>query len=377
MTEIKESMKSVSFLNGHLILREHKTGVHYFHEYVTKKIAFMSNKKYKLKVSFFDRNKEHYKEMKKKENKWITSYVEISNAPRILSYILPIEFFFGKHDLYFCDGLFPHTLHKSKKVCLVHDLMVKIYPENYSLIRRAYLNLFFSKLKKADLILAVSENTKRDIMKYYHIPAAKIIVCYNGVNEKKEIFKSNKPTSFNIHRKYLFYVGDMRKNKNLVRTVQGFLNFCEENKVKDLYFYIAGKKSNDYQQICEILKKSKYGKQVKFLGYISGNDKEILYQNCESVVLLSLYEGFGMPIVEGMQYYKPVITSNCSSMKEVGEGATVLADPKSIKDISRAIGDIYFKRFVVDKAIYDKKLAKYNFDNVAEIINSAIEECIN
>lgn len=370
-------MKNVSFLNGHLILREHKTGVHYFHEYVTKEIAYMNNKKYNLRISFFDKNNEHSKEMEKKENKWIVPYAQISKMPRILSYILPIELFFGRNDVYFCDGLFPHTVFHSKRICLVHDLMVKIYPENYSLIKKIYLNLFFSKLKKADLIVAVSENTKRDIVKYYHISPDKIVVCFNGINKENKISNNIKKTSFDIHKRYLFYVGDMRKNKNLVRTVKGFLSFCEKNNVDDLYFYIAGKKSGDYELIRNLLDSSKYGNQVKFLGYISGNEKEMLYKNCEAVVLLSLYEGFGMPIIEGMQYYKPIITSNCSSMKEVGEGTAVLADPKNVTDIGKAIGKVYYGHFKVDKIAYDKKLAKYNFENVAKIVNSAIEKCID
>lgn len=371
-------MKKVCFLNGHLILREHKTGVHYFHEYVTKRIASM-DKTYDLNVAFFDNKNEHAKELNKKENRWLTPFVKINkSAPRILSYILPIEFFFGNNDVYFCDGLFPHTLHHAKRICLVHDLMVKIYPENYSFIKKMYLELFFSKLKKADLVIAVSETTKKDIIKYYHVPEERIVVCYNGVNTiDHSIEKINLDnTSIDISKRYLFYLGDMRKNKNLPNTVRGFLNFCDTNDINDLYFYIAGKKNDDYQNVLSELKNSSHGNQVKFLGYISDTDKDLLYKNCESVVLLSLYEGFGMPIVEGMSYYKPVITSNCSSMKEVGSDAVVLADPMDITDINRAISDIYYKKFVVNKDQYEKKLATYNFDNVASIINTAIKKCV-
>lgn len=371
-------MKIACFLNGHLILRDHKTGVHYFHEYVTKKIASM-DRKYDLQIAFFDGKNEHSKIMKKPENKWMIPYAKVEKeAPRILSYLLPIEFFFGDNDVYFCDGLFPHTLNHAKRICLVHDLMVKIYPENYTLIKKIYLELFFSKLKKADLVIAVSETTKNDIIKFYHVPEEKIVVCYNGVNkvqsEQNDGMLEN--SSFDLNKRYLFYLGDMRKNKNLPNTVKGFLNFCDENNVDDLYFYIAGKKNDDYQCVLDELKKSPHGVQVEFLGYISENDKELLYQNCESVVLLSLYEGFGMPIVEGMSYYKPVITSNCSSMKEVGENAVILADPLNANDIGRAIGDVYYSRFKVDKEAYDKKMKIYNFDNVAKIINEAIEQCL-
>lgn len=371
-------MKNVCFLNGHLILREHKTGVHYFHEYTTKRIALM-NRNYNLCVACFDNGNEHTAILNKKENEWLVPYIKINKImPRILSYILPIEFFFGNNDVYFCDGLFPHSLHHAKRICLVHDLMVKIYPENYSFIKKMYLELFFGHLRKADLVIAVSETTKNDIVKYYHVPEEKIVVCYNGVNNTNLQNEKNSldDKSIDLHKKYLLYLGDMRKNKNLPNTVKGFLNFCNEENISDLYFYIAGKKNDDYSNVQRELEKSSHRSQVKFLGYISDNDKTLLYKNCESVVLLSLYEGFGMPIVEGMSYYKPVITSNCSSMKEVGEEAVVLANPKDACDISRAIGDIYYKKFVVNKDVYDKKLSIYNFDHVAKVIDSAIEKCI-
>lgn len=369
-------MKNVCFLNGHLILREHKTGVHYFHEYVTKRIALMG-KNYNLHVACFDNGNEHASILNMKENEWLTPYVKINKSlPRILSYILPIELFFGNNDVYFCDGLFPHTLHRAKRICLVHDLMVKIYPENYSLIKKIYLELFFGHLREADLVVAVSETTKKDIVKYYHVPEEKIVVCYNGVNNTNQVSSTENllnDNSIDLSRRYLFYLGDMRKNKNLPNTVKGFLYFCEANNVNDLFFYIAGKKNDDYQNVLKEVNNSSHGEQVKFLGYISDNDKELLYKNCESVVLLSLYEGFGMPIVEGMGYYKPVIASNCSSMKEIGNGAIVLADPLSTKDIGRAIEEVYYKKFTVNKELYDQKLRMYNFDNVASIIDDAIQ----
>lgn len=371
-------MEKVCFLNGHLILREHKTGVHYFHEYVTHKIALI-DKDYDLKVAFFDNKNEHSKELNKQENKWLVPLVKINRwMPRIFSYVLPIEFFFGINKVYFCDGLFPHTLYHAKRICLVHDLMVKIYPENYSLIKRIYLELFYSKLKEADIVVTVSETTKCDIIKYYHVPEEKIVVCYNGICNKMPFNKISHlcDTDIDINKRYLFYLGDMRKNKNLPNTVKGFLKFCDSNNVNDLYFYIAGKKNDDYQNVLDKLRNASHANQVKFLGYVSENDKELLYSNCESVILLSLYEGFGMPIVEGMSYYKPVITSNCSSMKEIGKDATVLANPQDIEDISRAIGDVYYKKFIVDKDLYEKKMREYNFDRVADIINTTVERCL-
>ena len=370
----------VCMLNGHLILREHKTGVHYFHEMVTNKLANMSkhSNNYELKVAFFDRDGKHADYLNK-HCLWMKPLAVISKAPRILSYIFPIELFFGRNDLYFCDGLFPITFWHSKKVCLVHDLMVDIYPENYSFIKKAYLKYFFNHLKKADLIFAVSQTTKNDITKFYGIDPSKIVVCYNGTEKETNQISTQIPNSSRIDytKKYLLYIGDMRKNKNLFNTVKGFINFCKLCPKNELFFYIAGKKGDEFERIKSLVDDAGYGDKIQFLGYVSDEEKEFLYQNCAAVLLLSYYEGFGMPIIEGMKYYKPVITSNCSSMKEIGEGAALLADPNDSDSIADAINKVYLGEFTVDKEIYDERLKQYSFDNVANIINSGLMTLLN
>lgn len=371
-------MKKVCFLNGHLILREHKTGVHYFHEIVTKKIVQI-DKKYSVNIAFFDTNGNYKEIMETESNQWIKPYSNICKRwPRILSYVLPIEIFFGKNDVYFCDGLFPKCFYPSKRICLVHDLMVKIFPENYSWLKKAYLELFFRKLKKADLVVCVSETTKKDIMRFYGVNEKKIVVCYNGVDKLKlkssNYEMDNKDIS--LKKKYLFYIGDMRKNKNLLNTVKGFLLFCASNPDAELYFYIAGKKGDDYEAVYSIVDASDYVDRVKFLGYISDGDKCELYKNCFGVVLLSLYEGFGMPIIEGMQYGKAVITSNCSSMQEIAEGAALLADPYDINSICNAISLLYSGEYKINPIKYKKCLERYTFDNVSDIINYTIEKIL-
>lgn len=371
----------ICMLNGHLILREHKTGVHYFHEIVTHKLSNIANKSkdYTLKVAFFD-NKGVHTHYMQEHCEWMEPLAVISKAPRILSYILPIEFFFGENDVYFCDGLFPITMHHSKRVCLVHDLMVDIYPENYSAVKKVYLKYFFKHLIKADLVFAVSETTKKDIIKYYGVNPDKIIVCYNGVEKDNSSYKTSYiPANSRIDysKKYLLYVGDMRKNKNLPNTVKGYIEFCKRNKTNYLYFYIAGKESGEYETVKTIAGEAGYSDKVVFLGYVSDEEKDFLYQNCLAVVLLSYYEGFGMPIIEGMKYYKPVITSNCSSMKEIAEGAALLADPNDTTDIADAIYKVYSGQFTVDVNLYNEKLAVYSFDNVAKIIDTGLRKLIN
>jgi len=363
-------------LNGHLILREHKTGVHYLHEQITKRICSDENE-FKTSVAYFDHNSKYSQFLNMTENRWMINHVNVcTKAPRILSYFFPIEIFFGKNDIYFCDGLFPITFFKSKRICLVNDLMVNIYPQNYTFIKKMYLKYFFRHLRRASKVVCISNNTKQDIIKYYGIPEKNITVCYDGVNEEPKFTSIFENKNIKPDEKFFLYIGDMRKNKNLPNTVRGFIRFCEENSNSNLYFYIAGKQNEEYETVKKIADTSKYSSRIKFLGYISENDKCYLYEHTSALVLLSFYEGFGMPIVEAMQYKRPIITSNCSSMLEIGKDAAILVNPFDISGIAKSMG-IISNGYSINQSIYEEKLKLYSFDNVANIIQNEIKKLLD
>jgi glycosyltransferase involved in cell wall biosynthesis len=364
-------------LNGHLILREHMTGVHYYHQAVTEKLC-ENISDYYVKIACYKRDSEVRKQEKLSSNHWMTGHLCYSRIPRIFSYFFPIELFFGRNDIYVCDGLFPLCLYKSKRICIVFDMMSRIYPRNYSIMKRLYLQLFFHKLSKADRIITDSDSAKADIVRFYHVNPAVIDVCYAGPEKFVYTNLLTKPddADIDIHAKFVFYIGDMRPNKNLMNMIRGFLKFCEDHKIADLYFYIAGKKGYNYQELVDFKDKSAYGKQVIFLGYVSDKDKALLFTNTMAVLLVSYYEGFGIPIVDGFQFHKPVITSNCSSMKEIGEGAAILVDPCSIEEISEAVGKIYFGRYAVNEDALKKKLEQYSYDRVALNVMASIRKSL-
>ena len=357
-------MKKICFLDGHLILREHKTGVHYFHQEVAKRLCL--DNLFDCNIAYFEKKDEHSVHIK--DNEWIKKYTNVCKGKkRILSYLLPIEIFFKKNDVYICDGLCPHTFYRSKKVAIVFDMMVEIYPENYSTLKRIYLKNFFNKLKKMDLIFCISETTKNDIVKYYHIDESKIINCYCGVDETDYIGDDIENKYIDKNEKYFLYIGDMRKNKNMFNMIEGFFLYCEKNIDAKEMLYIAGKKGEEYINLKQMIDKSVYKNRVRFLGYISENDKSYLYKNAEAILLLSFYEGFGIPVIEAMRHYKPIITSNCSSMREIGEGAAILADPSDVTDIAKKIA-LSVNNYEINVDKYNEKIKKYNFDNVASII---------
>lgn len=368
-------MKKVCLLTGNLIFREKKTGVHVHHEMITKELI-KKHGDYDITIGCFD-SKGECLSLAQKNDSWALPYIVKSKMKRFFSFFLPIEFFFGKNDVYLCDSFFPILLNRSsKRICLVHDLMVKIYPEHYSILMRIFLNLFLEKLKKADFIVCSSNNTKKDIIKYYNISPEKIMVTYSSwVPSQIDFNKYMVSGLIKKYRNFIFYIGDMRPNKNLLNVLSGFSVFCQKND-NNLVFFIAGNKSGQFNELQSFVKEKKLQDRVFFLGYINDHEKQYLYRNGLAVLLVSEYEGFGIPIVEGLYYGTPVITSNVSSMKEIGEGVSIQVNPFDINEIASAIETVCRKEFIADCNLVKKKLDKYSFENAACLINQSIEKVL-
>ncbi len=353
----------INFLNGNLVIRKNKSGVHFFHENIMRGLI---RQKVEFNLSFFNFNNKNSELLSSGSYGWIRDrIIQSKYLHRILTYILPIELFFGISDVYICDGWIPITLHKSKKIAIVHDLMSKIYPENYKLIMKTYLDVYFRQIKKASLIIAVSETTKQDIIKYINISPDKIKVIYNGVNidyiNNIEIDESNK--NVDLSKKYILYIGEMRKNKNLISAIKAFEKYCNRN-TEDIYFYIGGKKAFEYENIRENIRGKFIEERIIFLGYVSEELKIQLYKNAFAFIFISLYEGFGTPILEAMACETPVITSNCSSMKEIAANSALLVSPKNIEEICSALeklSDYNVRKTFIEEGI--KCAKRYSWDN--------------
>lgn len=267
--------RRINFLIGSLILRKQKTGVHLYYENILNQMIKRNDIKWDITISCYEKQRNIVKNYPEYENLIYKKYIQFSSKiVRILSYFLPIEIFFKKSDIYICDGLIPITINKSYKIAVVHDLMSKIYPENYNIKMKLYLGYYYHRCKKADCIIAVSETTKADIVKYLGISENKIKIVYNGFdfNETKKPQKEqNKRIDYD--KKYLLYIGDMRKNKNLISAIKAFEIVLKNSG--DLFFYIAGAKRNEYKKLYEYILLQKLEEKVRFLGYVSEEEKKV------------------------------------------------------------------------------------------------------
>lgn len=221
---------------------------------------------------------------------------------------------------------------KMKTVVVVHDLAFHLYPEHFTYKDWLLQHVFTAyAARKADQIICVSQATADDVAKFYG-RTENVSVIHHGVDHEKF-----KPAPTQTKEPYILFVGQIQPRKNIIRLVEAFEILAENDN--NLQLVIAGGHGWLQGPILERIRLSKYSSRIIQKGAVSADELVELYQNAEVFVLPSLYEGFGMPILEAMASGCPVVTSNVSSMPEVAGNAAVLVDPMSVESIAAGIAE--------------------------------------
>lgn len=217
-----------------------------------------------------------------------------------------------------------------KTIVTIHDLSYLFFPHEF-LKKDLYQLKNWTRyaVKKASHIIAVSKTTKKDIMKEYAVPDKKITVIYNGYENVESLATSHQPLATN--HPYFLYVGTIQPRKNVSTLIKAFSQF--HAKHPSFKLIIAGKKGWLYDSIFQQVSQMQMTESIIFPGYVSDNEKIKLYQEATAYILPSLYEGFGIPILEAMSYKCPVIASFSSSLPEIGGEACLYFDPNSVDDL--------------------------------------------
>ncbi len=234
-------------------------------------------------------------------------------------------------DIFFSPAHYLPRFSLVKTVVTIHDLSFLYFPKEFLLKDLIQLKLWTKySIKKANKIIAVSKTTKKDIIKNYNIPEEKIEVIYNGY-EKISNTKSEKFTIKIQNKPYILYVGTIQPRKNINVLIEAFSKF--KLLYPDYQLIIAGKKGWLYKDIFK--KVIDFGLEdcVFFTDYISENQLIFLYKNAFCLVIPSLYEGFGIPLLEAMNFDCPVISSYSSSLPEIAGDAALYFDPNNYLDL--------------------------------------------
>jgi len=228
--------------------------------------------------------------------------------------------------------------YSGKLVVTIHDLTHLIYKE-FLPNKFAY---FYAKfmiwlaLKKADTVLTVSENTKKDILNLFRVKADKIKVIYNGVSSdfrrksKDEIEYLYEKYSIDKDKKLLMYVGNLKPHKNLERLLEAYSKI---NNIEDTRLLLVGKAFENYNVLGDKEEKLNIKDKVIHTGIVSHDELVDLYNLVDLFVFPSLYEGFGLPVLEALACGTRVIASNSSSIPEVGGDLIEYFNPKSVEEM--------------------------------------------
>jgi glycosyltransferase involved in cell wall biosynthesis len=206
-------------------------------------------------------------------------------------------------------------------------------------------------VRNSDIIIADSDNTKQDIIKFLKVAPEKIKVVYLAASENfKPLPKTDSQKSqlkrYGIARRYILNVGTIEPRKNIPLLIEAFGGYIKESKQNSLLLVIAGKKGWDYQRCLQKVKEVGLEDNVIFCNYVADNDLPLLYNFAEVFICPSFYEGFGLPVLEAMCCGAPVICSNRSSLPEVAADAACYIEPDSIDSIKSAI-----KRLMEDNTL--------------------------
>ncbi len=278
-------------------------------------------------------------------------------APRFWTQVrLSLEMFFHPVDTLFIPAHTVPVIHPEDTTVVVHGLEYEVSPKSYSWWERIYMrgSIKYS-VRVARKIIAVSQNTKRDLEMLYAVPAEKISVVYEGYqlvkNQESGIRNLEKNT-----KPYLLFIGRLEERKNVARMVEAF-EMAKEKLVLPHALILAGKRGYGYEKIEARIRNSKFQSDIQELGYINESEKWELLAGADVFVFPSHYEGFGIPVLEAQSVGTPVVTSEVSSLPEIGGEGAVYVDPDRAESIAEGI-QLVLKNEAVRSSIIEK--GRYN-----------------
>lgn len=338
---------------------------HYVYQLVRHLLKIDDKNNYLL---FFDRTVEPRRLSKFRKPNVVIKFFPFIQYAKFLSfvyshYLVSASLEREELDIFHSPTLTLPTNYKHPSVVTAHDLTLYKFPELYtdkaSSIARTNIPEVLERAKK---IIAVSNSTKKDLGELFGIAARKIRVIYHGLD--KRFFKLQTEQEievvkkkYRVKRDYFLFLGEFHARKNILRIIEAFERLRDKlvrwPKIKEgrpgdeeqkavfskFQLVLAGRPSRGFSEIQNKINNSKYKDDIILPGYIDPDDINALYKGARALVFPTLYEGFGMPVIEAMANKTPVITSNVSSLPEIAKSRAILVDPYNVAEIAQAMFD--------------------------------------
>lgn len=230
--------------------------------------------------------------------------------------------------------------YRKKSILTVHDLAIYKNPGWFPTQIFSTKLLVPQSLKTATHIIAVSESTKHDLKEIFGVPSRKVSVIYEApfvttINVKDK--NVDVMSKFKLTQPFILYVGAIDARKNLENLLEAFMIVRKTAALQEVKLVLAGNKGYKHQAVFDRVKELHLDKYVQYLGYVTHNEKLGLFRKASLFAFPSLYEGFGLPVLEAMKMGVPVVTSNTSSLPEIADGAAVLVNPEDPKALAAAL----------------------------------------
>ena len=267
---------------------------------------------------------------------------------------LSFEMKFGKDrpDVLFVPAHTIPLFNPKRSIVTIHDIGFEHFPEVYPWADRFYHKFIINFIKYfATKIITVSNFTKIDLIRTYGIDRAKISVVYNGYDNEKfrvlprneEFLRENK-----IDFPYMLFVGRLEQKKNIVRLVKAFSIFKKNNPTDNHKLILIGRAGFGFAEIEQTILDCHLADDIVIQGWVGDNDLPLFLNHADLFVFPSLFEGFGIPIIEAMACECPVICSNTTSLPEVAGEAALMFNPEKEEDMAGRMEQVLFNPEVQD-----------------------------
>lgn len=251
-----------------------------------------------------------------------------------------------------------------KSIVTIHDLIFLRYPKLYPAIDRWIYNQKFKyACQNADVVIAVSQQTKRDIIDFYRIKEDKVRVVYQGITTPPIPLQSSSKNEIN---KYILCVATIAERKNQLTLVKAF----EALNLPDYELVLVGGKTSYQTQIEEYIAQRKL-QNIRILNNVSFEELPNLYANADLFVYPSIFEGFGIPIIEAFQYNLPVVAATGSCLEEAGGSGAIYANPLEYQDLAEKMSQVLNNLDLYNQLIINGKehLKQFSKEKIASDLN--------
>ncbi|MFC1644644.1 glycosyltransferase family 4 protein [Patescibacteria group bacterium] len=249
-------------------------------------------------------------------------------------------------DIYHAEYILPFFLPKKiKAITHIHDVSFVVYRKLIKWSDALFLNTLIPlSIKRANKIVAVSEFTKKEIIRYYNVDPQKVEIVYNAVNKSDEevqgVVGEELRRKYGLPEKYILYIGTLQPRKNVANLIQAYANI--KDRIPGIKLVIAGnKKAHNFdEKINKVVLENDLEKNVIFTGFVDEEDKMMMYKESHVFAYPSLYEGFGIPVLEAMAQSIPVVSSDIEPLKEVCSEACLFFAPNNLDEMSQELYNV-------------------------------------